>query len=452
MNKGRKTKQPRKKEKQSFISFTILLILLNIMPWALGYADLPYYLMHRARSSFDLGNTLIQSLLILLFTVFYVVLGKTRVSSMQSQWQILNNALTAIPDVVFTADEDHNLTYINESCSRLTGYTPEEAIGKLRCHDIFRTKLCKDNCLMDSAIESNKVITGKETLIINRMGEEIPVMATVTTIKDVEGKVAGVLGIFRDMTEEKIMHARVIQAEKLSGLGQLAAGIAHEIRQPLNVIEMLVTNLASKAERSISPTPERLSEAMKIISRQIKRSSKIVANVLDRAHFSRGIENITEVSVNEVIEDCLAMLDPQMRSDTINVVIELQDGLPSIMADRDKLEQVFINIIQNARDAMEEMVKNQGDSYEKMLRIKSSQKGERVIVKISDTGGGIPQEIRDKVFDPFFTTKEKGKGTGLGLGICQDIIKSFGGEIHLRVNEGKGSEFCIELLVSSGGE
>ena len=240
--------KPRKKgkfkrgSKESFTSFAILLVLLNVVPWAIGYADLPHYLMGLPQTPFDLGNTMIESLLILIFTVLYIGFGAAKISAMRRQWRILNDALTGIPDAVFTADEDHNLIYMNEACSRLTGYTKAEAVGKLKCYDVLRTMLCKSNCLMDQSIKTNKAIICEETVVTNRVGGEIPVDLSISVVRDKDGNLLGIVGIARDMREIK----RLMQRER--ELVSAAVAAADAERKKADDLETAYKELKGRTE------------------------------------------------------------------------------------------------------------------------------------------------------------------------------------------------------------
>ena len=235
----------RRESKGSFTSFAILLVLLNVMPWAIGYADLPHYLMGRPQTPFDLGNTMIESLLILIFTVLYIGFGAAKISAMRRQWRILNDALTGIPDAVFTADEDHNLIYMNEACSRLTGYTKAEAVGKLKCYDVLRTMLCKSNCLMDQSIKTNKAIICEETVVTNRVGGEIPVDLSISVVRDKDGNLLGIVGIARDMREIK----RLMQREKQLAATEAAADVDRKRAVELENVQKASLNIMGDLDR-----------------------------------------------------------------------------------------------------------------------------------------------------------------------------------------------------------
>lgn len=236
----------------------------------------------------------------------------------------------------------------------------------------------------------------------------------------------------RRRTEELVaMQARVAQAERLASLGKLAAGVAHEVNNPLGGI-LSLTALTLEDMKKDDPDRENLEEVLK----QTERCRDIVKGLLD---FSRQSEVKTElVDLNKILEATLSLIGRQALFFNVTVVKDLDPRLPSVMADTSQLQQVFMNILINAVQAMEE----RGAIT---ITTRPSSSDNFVDVRISDTGCGIPQEKIDRIFDPFFTTKESGHGTGLGLAIAYGIITKHGGTISVDSEVGKGSTFTIRL-------
>jgi two-component system NtrC family sensor kinase len=188
-----------------------------------------------------------------------------------------------------------------------------------------------------------------------------------------------------------------------------------------------------------------LKEELEVIDGQVERMRAIIDHLRNFAHRSDEVEG-RPVDVNVPIKDCFKFVGEQLRLREVEVHLELRE-LPDILGDSNKLEQVFLNIIGNARDAMDDFAKHAGQGYRKILTVRSFLDNGNVVVTFSDTGGGIPKEIRDRVFEPFFTTKEVGRGTGLGLSISYNIIKDFGGKIDFLVDESVGTTFRVALPV-----
>lgn len=243
------------------------------------------------------------------------------------------------------------------------------------------------------------------------------------------------------MMELKSKDAQLIQSAKLASLGEMAAGIAHEMNQPLTVIKLTVTGILRFIEKGIKIDDEKITSELKTIDQQIERISGIIDHLRT---FSRRESDVQKSSanVNDLIRNCFKLIGEQLRLRGIDVVLDLEE-LPITMVDSNKLEQVFFNIIGNARDAMEDLPSENGN--EKKLNVHSFRDGDYIIVTFLDAGGGIPEEIRDKIFEPFFTTKEVGKGTGIGLSISYNLMKVLNGEISFSVDDGVGTTFRVEI-------
>lgn len=233
--------------------------------------------------------------------------------------------------------------------------------------------------------------------------------------------------------ELKNAQAQLVRAEKLASIGHLAAGVAHEVLNPLNIISGHTQLLLM--HRGLDP---KISEALKTVMKQVKRSANIIDNLL---RFSRVRESQTRtVNLNKLIEEALALIEYDMSRDNIQIVRHLNPHVPPIMADGEQLQQTFLNLITNARDAMAE-----GGT----LTISTSlREGNALQISFQDTGCGIPEKDLGKVFDPFFTTKPEGKGTGLGLSVCHAIIENHGGTISVESQQGKGATFVITLPIT----
>jgi PAS domain S-box-containing protein len=243
-----------------------------------------------------------------------------------------------------------------------------------------------------------------------------------------------------DISESIQKEAQLIHAAKLTTLGEMATGVAHELNQPLTTIQLssdVIKNMIKAGEEIPRDLLALISEQM---AEQISRAVGIINHLRE---FGRKDEFESErVDVNKPLRGVFTLLGQQLKVRGINVILDLKDELPSIRADSNKLEQVFIDLVLNARDAMEEKEeKSAGEKFERIIAIRSFQENNSVIVTISDTGTGIPQEMSAKIFEPFFTTKKVGKGTGLGLSIGYGIIKEYQGIIEVESEMGKGTTF-----------
>jgi histidine kinase len=242
-----------------------------------------------------------------------------------------------------------------------------------------------------------------------------------------------------DVTESVQKETQLIQAGKLATLGEMAAGIAHELNQPLNVMKIGSDFLREMVNTGKTISNEDLNTVTEEISAQVVRASVIINHMRE---FARVADvSAYEVDINEPIRDVFKILGQQLKLRQIEIELDLDEALPPVMADHNKLEQVLINLVINARDAMEDTV---SDST-RLLRIRSFTDNGDVVVTISDTGTGIPDDIIDRVFDPFFTTKGVAKGTGLGLSISYGIVKDYGGTIAVESEPDVGTTFELRF-------
>jgi signal transduction histidine kinase len=279
--------------------------------------------------------------------------------------------------------------------------------------------------------------------------------------KSVEEKIGHLEGINRELISTQ---ERLLTSQKLATAGRLAAGIAHEIGNPLSAIlgyiDLLIKGIVDKGEER---------EVLKRVEKETVRINNIVKEFLDLSRPPKGNKDkpTRAVDVRDVIQDALGIFEPQKRESSIEVTVNIEENLPSVMADFDRLKQVVLNLLMNAGDAIPDGGKitvganeieydkgkvflpkrRKSDSEDRdYIRVREDSKvGWAVCISVSDTGKGIAEEDIGKVFDPFFTTKEPGRGTGLGLFISQEIIQAYGGEIRVKSGVDRGAIFEVIL-------
>ncbi|MCX7747963.1 MAG: PAS domain S-box protein [Clostridia bacterium] len=353
--------------------------------------------------------------------------------------------------------------------------------GRLADHAILnyidlKNLTLADTCIVHIPILSDISLIGILHIVLDTMRKEF--LLTETQILSLIANEISA-GIQRKQLEEEIKQyannlermvkertdqlrekdAQLIQSGKLATLGEMATGIAHEINQPLGGINLMTQGLLmAKARGKLDD--EILNDKLNSILEQIERINKIIAHL--RTFARQSEETKQELNVNAPIIDVFKLIGEQLKNRDIFIELNLSSDLPSILADHNRLEQVYLNIIGNARDALLEfedfinkLKKSEEkpewvDQWKKKISIVSYQKDNTVIVEISDTAGGIPKPILHKVFEPFFTTKEVGKGTGLGLSISYGIVKDFGGTIEVESEEMKGSKFILKFPIFKG--
>jgi signal transduction histidine kinase len=273
--------------------------------------------------------------------------------------------------------------------------------------------------------------------VTTKEGEEIPVTLTASIIT-IDNREIGSVGIFTDMREVLKMrkdledaHLQLVQSEKIASVGRMAAGVAHEINNPLAGALIYAELLKER----LSDDPQCHSDIQEVIH-QTLRCKKIVAELLE---FSRqSIGQTSSFSLEYLVGQCLNLLVNQALFQNIQVFTEIEPDMPEMVGDIGQLQQVFTNLFINAAHAME----GKG-----LLKVTADYQPDhsRFVIKVSDTGPGIPVDLRDKIFDIFFTTKPVGKGTGLGLSITQNIVQLHGGTITFECPHGGGTTFLIEL-------
>jgi len=246
-----------------------------------------------------------------------------------------------------------------------------------------------------------------------------------------------------DITESVEKETQLIQAGKLATLGTMAAGMAHEINQPLNVIQICSDLILKMIKKGVHIPDDELVVMANDIIDNVARAAGVIKHVRDFARQSD--RDLKKLIINDPINDVFKILGHQLMVHSIKVKLELDPQIPEIRAEHNRLEQIFINLVTNAIDSMDEKAEKEGGSVEKNLCIKTYTQKDVVVVEVSDTGLGMTDEVKRKIFEPFFTTKETGKGTGLGTSISFGIIKDYQGTIDIQSEPGQGAKFVIKF-------
>ncbi len=353
----------------------------------------------------------------------------------------LKNLIESSVDGIIAADIKGNIIIFNKGAEVLTGYKAEEVIGKMHITQLYPPGVAKEVMRMLRSPDYGGVgkFTGTQFNVVNKQGEVIPIHLSAAIIYE-DGREVASVGIFTDLRprlamEKKLQETQLqlLQSEKLRSLGEMAAGVAHEINNPLGGILIY----ASLLMEDLPPDDPKREDLAKIVQ-EATRCKEIVKSLLEFARQSSPKMELTDV--NRAITDGLLFLENQAAFHNIEIVKELDPFLPPILGNAGQLKQVFMNIITNASDAMH----GRGT-----LSIKTYLSADRdnVIIEFTDTGDGIPEDILPRIFDPFFTTKEVGEGTGLGLAMSYGIVKEHKGNIEVDTEVGKGTTFRIILPV-----
>jgi histidine kinase len=347
--------------------------------------------------------------------------------------EIFNN----IPNPVFVLDADSlEILDGNDSIPSVYGFSPEEIKGK----SFLETIPQQDRERLGIELRSVPVINQ-----VRQITKDQRIIYANIRISPSEYHGQKVLLVTTsDITKRLEAEQQLIQASKMATLGEMATGVAHELNQPLSVIKTASSFLMKKVRKKEPIAEDVLLTMAEEVDSHVDRASKIINHMRE---FGRKSElNLVKVQANQVIERSFEIFSQQLKVRGIEVEWNLESHLPEITADPDRLEQVLINLLINARDAIMDRLEDSGqEPTAKKIFLRSCSEADKVIIEVCDTGVGIPTAIKDKIFEPFFTTKEVGKGTGLGLSISYGIISDFGGKISAAANQPQGSCFVITL-------
>ena len=333
------------------------------------------------------------------------------------------------------ADLQGKMVYVNPAFIEASGYSKEELIGKNP--NIFSSGKHSKKFWqrMWNTINNGKVWFG-EVENRKKTGEPFYTQLLISPIIDSEGKVTGFFGIHRDLSEKKLLEKQLIHTQKMESIGTLAAGVAHEVGNPLASISALV----QVVQRSTSD--EFAKDKLELIKKQVTRISKIIRDLVDFSRPSNYELQLTDINQN--IAEAAEIIKVGAKAKDILFDLDLDNKIPLLPLISDQIQQIFVNILLNAVDAIAEY--GQAKIQHK-ISINSSLNDDNVIISFKDTGKGIPEENLVKVFEPFYTTKKEGKGTGLGLWVSYGIVKSFQGDIKVESILDKGTMFTITLPI-----
>ncbi len=356
-------------------------------------------------------------------------LSETRREAEQ-QLRLQAGALEAAALAMVITDQNGTIQWVNSALTTMTGFSTDESVGQ-------------DHRIVSSGYESRElyeelwgtVTHGNvwEGEVVNRRkdGSQYTEAQTITPLKDEHGEISHFIEIKQDVTEKKEAEERIRESSKLASVGQLAAGVAHEINNPLGSItlfsELLLAGELSEAARQ---------DVNRILD-DARRAAGIVSNLL--AYSRKNEPKKVLVKPAWVVERAIELKTYDFRKNNIEVEVETPDDLPFVTADENQLVQVMVNLLTNAEQAMRD-AKGEG-----RITVQTVVTRGRVSVSVGDDGPGIPKENLSKIFDPFFTTKEVGQGTGLGLSISYSIVSQNDGNLRVISEKGEGTTFYIDL-------
>jgi PAS domain S-box-containing protein len=364
---------------------------------------------------------------------------KTLEKALKETRKSLEKVIQSSPSAIVVADRKGKILVMNKAAEELFGYSGEEIPKRITAEDLYPPGVAKE--IMTKLRGENFGGKGKlsttKVNIVNAKGEEIPAEMTAAIIYEDEKEMA-TMGIYKDLREQLAVEkklaetrAHLVQSEKMASIGQLAAGVAHEINNPLTGI-LMYASMAMEHLEEDNP----LRKNLHFIIEDLNRCKDIVHSLLTYSRQKNPSRNI--MPLNTIVEDSLNLIRDQKLFGNIEVVKELSDDMMLVHVDKDQMSQVMINLVVNAAAAMD------GKGI-LTLRTKRDKEHKRVYLEVSDTGCGIPEENLSKIFDPFFSTKEPGKGTGLGLSTAYGIMQENEGSISVKETSAGGTTFQVEL-------
>jgi two-component system NtrC family sensor kinase len=346
----------------------------------------------------------------------------------KQEWE---QTFDSITDLICLIDPEYRLIRVNRTLAQKLGMGPEQIIGK-KCHQVFHNRLdapCPE-CAHRQAMATKKPFTLE---MKGTSGDEVFLTSAFPRFNS-KGEFIGSVYVLRDISEQKRLREQLVQSEKMAAVGQLVSGVAHELNNPLagvmgySQLLLMNNNLDTKTQSYLNK-----------ISKESDRAKNIVNNLLTFARKHKPEKKYLDI--NTILDQTIELRAYDLKVSNIQVLKTFDPQLPKTMADFNQLQQVFLNIMNNAHQAIQES-KGKGE-----IRIRTEKAGEMIRIILEDNGPGIPEENLNKIFEPFFTTKDVGRGTGLGLSISYGIIQQHGGKIYARSILGQGATFVIELPV-----
>jgi len=353
--------------------------------------------------------------------------------------EYLQNILDSSYVIILTTDLEGCIVSFNRGAQHSLGYLADEIIGH-PVSSLFRSPEDRDPLVR--RVQQGDTVNDHDGVLVRKDGTEVPVSMTLSQLTDSNGEPIGTVEISRDISQRKALMNQVIQSERLVAVGRLAAGVAHEINNPLAAIAEVTGYLEDLRSGIIEVEREELEhelhEGLSTISAQVKRCSSITHRLLGFAR--KGEARVEVTDVNAALEEILPFLEKEARMANVQIYRDYPPEIPQVSIEEVQLEEVLINLITNSIQAMTE--RGGGNIW-----VTAAQEDGKVILAVRDDGPGIDEAVQDCLFDPFVSTKPPGHGTGLGLSICYGIMKQYDGEIRVESEPRNGATFEVVLRI-----
>src|SRR6266704_1276461 len=354
---------------------------------------------------------------------------------LRQQQEFARRLVDNFPDLILVLDTNARYTFVSPRSREILGYEPQEIAAMDFGEGAHPEEMPAVKGLYDDIVAGRQVFASIEIRVRRKQGDWRRILFNFSPLSGETGDIEGVVLSGRDVTDLKRLEEQLIQAEKLAAMGQMLAGVAHELNNPLTAI-LGVTELLREREGTDDSSKRQLD----LTHRQARRAARIVQNLLE---FSRpAAPQKKPLDLNAIIDRTLQLQEHSLRRNNVAIDFRGDASLPPVMGDANQLIQVFLNLISNAEHAIRE-VRDSG-----RIQIRLARTGEKILVIVQDDGVGIRPEALPKLFDPFYTTKRPAGGTGLGLSICLSIIREHGGTIEAEVLPGGGSAFTVHFPVA----
>ncbi|ABF87556.1 sensory box sensor histidine kinase [Myxococcus xanthus DK 1622] len=362
--------------------------------------------------------------------------------ALEESQELFASFMDNIPAVAFMKDERGRRIWVNARYSRFFGFPVGADMSNVSDVDLMPAASAEQSRRDDDAVLTSGKQSITEMMVPARDGTERHWLTYRFIVRERSGRRL-LAGVAVDITDRKAMQAQLVVSDRLAAVGTLAAGVAHEINNPLAFVLSNLSFLAGELHALAPELPSgRMAELEEVLREATDGAHRVRQIVRDLRTFSRGDDEVaTAVNVQAVLESAitLARSELKLRAQLVRDYCEV----PLVEGNEGRFGQVFLNLLINAAQAIP---MGQTEQHEVRLSLRSA--GDRVIIEVRDTGVGMPPEVRARIFDPFFTTKPVGEGTGLGLSICHGIVTGFGGDISVESEEGRGSTFRVSLPVA----
>lgn len=363
--------------------------------------------------------------------------------ALKASEELYHSLVKTSPDGIIITDLDGHITEASDMALKLLGITSRATIEGWHFMNFVPKRSLKALSRIINATIAQGMVQNHEIKLVRADKTEFTGEVSTSQIKGNDGETNAFMSVLRDISERKLFEKQLRHSERMTGIGELATGMAHEINQPLNTISLTIDNILYSTDNH-TITESYLKTKINKVFDNITRIKKIIDHVRT---FSRDQDDFVQTyfDINASIQNGISMISEQFSHKEIELSFLPGQNLPEIQGNAYRFEQVMINLLINAKDAIEEKKKRNCGKFKKRVEIITALKNDQITVEIKDNGIGIPQEDIDRVLLPFYTTKAPGQGTGLGLSISYGIIKELGGEIEIQSDIKIGTSILIKI-------